>query len=115
MMKRLNHNTRVLVTDGGKAMVFRNMGQVGSPNLEFVKGYGQDVPPNRELATDKPARVQESVGNRRSSGKQTDYHQQAEDRFVEQIASDMAADLRAGEFEELVNDRPAGGAQRARP
>lgn len=102
MMKRLNHNTRVLVTDGGKAMVFRNAGQVGSPDLQLVKGYGQDVPPNRELATDKPASVMESTGSRRSSSEQVDYHQQAEDRFVEQIAADMAADLKAGEFEELV-------------
>ena len=101
-MKRLNHNTRVLVTDGGKAMVFRNTGQTASPNLQFVKGYGQDVPPNRELATDKAASVMESTGSRRSSAEQGDYHQQAEDRFIEQIVADMAADLKAGQFEELI-------------
>ena len=101
-MKRLNHNTRVLVTDGGRALVLRNAGQVGDADLQLVKNYGQDVPPTRELGTDKPARVQESVGSRRSSAEQTDYHQQAEDRFVEQIAADMDADLKAGEFAELV-------------
>jgi protein required for attachment to host cells len=101
-MKRLNHNTRVLVTDGGKAMVFRNAGQVGSPDLQLVRSYGQDVPPNRELSADKPASVMESTGTRRSSAEQTDYHQQAEDRFVEQIAADMDADLKAGDFAELV-------------
>ena len=101
-MKRLNHNARVLVTDGGRAIVFRNTGQVGKPDLRQFKVYAHDNPPNRELGTDKPATVNESVGSRRSSSEQTDYHQQAEDRFVQEIAADMEADLKAGEFEELV-------------
>ncbi len=101
-MKRLNHNARVLVTDGGRAIVFRNAGQVGKPDLRQFKVYGNDNPPTREQGTDKPARVHESTGSRRSASEQTDYHQQAEDRFVAQIAADMEADLQAGEFEELI-------------
>jgi protein required for attachment to host cells len=101
-MKRLNHNARVLVTDGGRAIVFRNAGQVGKPDLRQFKAYAHDNPPTRELGTDKPARVNESVGHHRSASEQTDYHQQAEDRFVKDIAADMDADLKAGEFEELV-------------
>jgi protein required for attachment to host cells len=101
-MKRLNHNARVLVTDGGRAIVFRNAGQAGKPDLRQFKAYAHDNPPTREQGADKPARVNESIGNRRSASEQTDYHQQAEDRFVEQIAADMEADLQAGEFEELI-------------
>jgi protein required for attachment to host cells len=101
-MKRLSHNARVLVTDGGRAIVFRNAGQVGKPDLKQFKVYAHDNPPSRELGTDRPATVNESVGNRRSAAEQTDYHQQAEDRFVQEIAADMEADLKAGEFEELV-------------
>lgn len=101
-MKRLNHNTRVLVTDGGRATVFRNAGQVGEPKLEAFKSYHQDNPPNREQATDKPSRVMESVGFSRSSAEQPDYHQMTEDRFVKDIAADMAKDLAAGEFSEIV-------------
>lgn len=101
-MKRLKHNARVLVTDGGRAIVYRNIGEVGAPRLEQFKVYGNDTPPSRELGTDKPSSVQESTGSRRSSAEQTDYHQQAEDRFVVRIAADMEADLAAGEFEELV-------------
>ena len=62
-MKRLNHNARVLVTDGGRAIVFRNAGQVGHPDLRQFKVYAHDNPPTRELGTDKPARVNESVGH----------------------------------------------------
>ena len=101
-MKRLTHNARVLVTDGGRAIVFRNAGQAGKPDLRQYKVYAHDNPPTREIGTDKPTRVTESVGSRRSTAEQTDFHQQAEDRFVKEIAADMEADLKAGEFEELI-------------
>ena len=101
-MKRLNHNARVLVTDGGRATVFRNAGQVGRPELVAFKSYHQDNPPNRDQASDKPSRVMESVGSSRSSAEQPDYHQMTEDRFVRGIAADMAKDLGAGEFSEII-------------
>jgi protein required for attachment to host cells len=100
-MKRLNHNARVLVTDGGRAIVFRNAGQVGKPNLQQFKVYAHDNPPTREQGTDKPPRSNNLTGNR-STIEVTDYHQQAEDRFVMQIAEDMEKDLQSGEFEELI-------------
>lgn len=100
-MKRLTHNARILVTDGGRASVLRNAGQVGDPDLQMVRSYGQDNPPTREQGSDKPPRVSDSSG-RRSSIEQTDYHQQAEDQFVAAIAADMEKDLAAGDFAELV-------------
>ncbi len=101
-MKRLTHGARILVTDGGRAFVFRNEGQVGRPALAAVRDYGNETPPTRELGTDKPARVQESASPARSAAEQPDYHQQAEDRFVARVAADMDADLKAGEFSELI-------------
>lgn len=100
-MKRLNHNARVLVTDGGRATVFRNAGQVGKPDLQPFKAYHQDNPPTRDQGTDKPPRSSTMSGNR-TTIEVTDYHQQAEDRFVQDIASDMERDLGAGEFAELI-------------
>jgi protein required for attachment to host cells len=100
-MKRLNHNVRVLVTDGGRATVFRNAGQVGKPQLEPFKVYHQDNPPTREQGTDKPPRSNNLSGNR-ATIEQTDFHQQAEDRFVQDIAGDMEKDLQAGAFAELI-------------
>lgn len=101
-MKRLNHNARVLVTDGGRATLFRNAGEAGHPELQSLRSWHQDNPPNREQATDKPTRVMESVGQGRSSAEQPDYHQMTEDRFVQAIAADMARELAAGEFTEIV-------------
>ncbi len=100
-MKRLTHNARVLVTDGGRATVFRNAGEVGRPNLQQFKVYAHDNPPTREQGTDKPPRSNSISGNR-STIEMTDFHQQAEDRFVMQIAEDMDKDLQAGEFAELI-------------
>ena len=101
-MKHLSHNARVLVTDGGRATVFRNAGQVGHPDLVPFKSYHQDNPPNREQASDKPSIVMESVGYGRSTAEQPDYHQMTEDRFVKDIATDMEKDLAAGEFTEII-------------
>jgi protein required for attachment to host cells len=100
-MKRLNQNVRLLVTDGGRATVFRNAGQAGKPQLEVFKAYHQDNPPTREQGVDKPPRVNSAQGAR-SSIEQTDLHQQAENRFITQIAADMDADLKAGEFTEMI-------------
>ena len=101
-MKHLSHNARVLVTDGGRATVFRNAGQIGHPDLVAFKSYHQDNPPNHEQARDAPSRVMESVGFGRSTAEQPDYHQMTEDRFVKGIAADMAKDLTAGEFSEII-------------
>ena len=101
-MKRLNHNARVLVTDGGRATVFRNAGEVGKPDLQTIKSYHQDNPPNRDQARDKPSRVMESVGFGRSTAEQPDYHQMTEDRFVKGIAADMAKELASGDFSEII-------------
>jgi protein required for attachment to host cells len=101
IMKRLNHNARILVTDGGRTLVFRNAGQVGKPHLELVTQDAQDNPPTREQGTDKPPRANNVSGDR-SSIEATDFHQQAEDRFIAQAAAQMDADLKAGAFEELV-------------
>ena len=101
-MKRLTRHARVLVTDGGRAIVLRNEGDVSHPDLRMVRQYGNGTPPNRELARDRPATTHESNSPRRSAAEQMDYHQQAEDRFVAQMAADMDADLKTGAFEELI-------------
>jgi len=104
-MKRLTNGTRVLVADGAHALVFRNDGDAQAPNLKLVKSYGQGNPPTRELGTDKPGRSNDSHG-RRSAMETTDWHQVAEDRFVERVASDMEHDLAAGQFDKFILAAP---------
>ncbi len=104
-MKRLANGTRVLIADGAHALVFRNEGDAQAPNLKLLKSYGQSNPPTRELGTDKPGRGNDSHG-RRSAMETTDWHQVAEDRFVDQVASDMERDLAAGQFDKFILAAP---------
>lgn len=101
-MKRLVRHARVLVTDGAKALVFRNEGDALAPDLRLVRSYTQDNPPTREQGTDKPGRTNASVGVNRSSMETPDWHSMAEAGFVAAIAEDMNRDLRAGDFETLI-------------
>ena len=107
-MKHLSEDTRVLVADGAYALVLRNDGDGAFPNLRLERAYEQDNPATREQGSDKPGRMNDSLG-RISAMESTDWHKVAEDRFVQRIADDMAKDLKAGEFRELVLAAPARG------
>lgn len=104
-MKRLIRHARVLVTDGGKALIFRNEGDAFTPDLKLMRSHAQDVPPTREIGASRPPRTNDASG-RRSAMDAPDYHQEAEDRFVAGIAAEMDRDFRAGEFENLVVAAP---------
>ena len=104
-MKYLTEDTRVLVADGAYALVLRNDGDGLFPNLRLERAYEQDNPATREQGTDKPGRMNDSLG-RKSAMEATDWHRVAEDRFVQRVADDMAKDLSAGAFTDLVLAAP---------
>ena len=104
-MKHLSEDTRVLVADGAYALVLRNDGDGAFPKLRLERAYEQDNPATRDQGTDKPGRVNDSLG-RRSAMDETDWHKVAEDRFVQRIADDMAKDLKAGEFTSFILAAP---------
>jgi protein required for attachment to host cells len=99
---RVNHKDWVVVTDGGRALVLRNDGNAGNLLLTVLRKYDQNVPPTRDLGTDKPGRTHASVGPGRSSMEPTDFHQQEEDRLMAEVAADLAEDLRRQKFSTLV-------------
>jgi protein required for attachment to host cells len=99
---RLNHKDWVVVTDGGRALILRNDGDAQNVLLTVLRKYDQYVPPTREIGTDRPGRTHSSVGPGRSSMEPTDFHQQAEDRLMTEVAADLAEDLRQQEFSTLV-------------
>lgn len=100
-MKRLPNKTCFLIADGARALLLRNDGDALLPDLKLVRAYGQDNPATRDQGSDRPGRSNDSFG-RRYAYETTDWHQIAEDRFVERIAEDMAKDLADGEFDKLV-------------
>src|SRR5437764_6028778 len=72
----------VVVCDGAKALLLENVGDEKFANLKTQKVYEQEDPKTHELGTDAPGRAFSSVGTARSSMEQTDWHTQAEERFL---------------------------------
>lgn len=99
---RLNHKDWVVATDGGRALIMRNDGTTADPKLTVLRKYDQYVPATRELGTDKPGRTHARVGSSRAAMEPTDFHQQAEDRLMVEVATDLAEDLRQQKFSALV-------------
>lgn len=83
---RIPHNAYVLVGDGRKALFLRNTGSEIAPHLNTEQVFLDDNPPTREQGTGKPGRSFQSVGNRRSSVEQTDWHDLEEHRFARSVA-----------------------------
>ena len=99
---RLKHNDWIVATDGGRALIMRNDGTTAQPKLTVLRKFEQDVPPTRDLGTDKPGRTHARVGPGRASIEPTDLHQQEEDRLMAEVARSLAEDLREQKFSSLV-------------
>lgn len=72
----------VIALDGEKALLFENEGDREYPVLRPIDIDKQDVPPSRDLVTDKPGRMFDGGANQRSAMEQVDAHDQEETRFA---------------------------------
>ncbi|MEA2993732.1 MAG: hypothetical protein QOD40_2652 [Alphaproteobacteria bacterium] len=96
----------VVVCDGAKALVLENVGDEMFPNLKTREVYEQEDPMTHEQGTDAPGRSVNSVGSARSAMEQTDWHTQAEQRFLQKLAARLDAAISAGETTSLVLAAP---------
>ncbi len=103
---KIHHGEWVMVCDGAKALLLENMGDEMFPNLKTKEVYQQEDPPTHEQGTDAPGRSFQSVGHMRSAMDQTDWHAQAEDRFLEKIAFRLNAAVQTGETKSLIIAAP---------
>ncbi len=92
----------VVVCDGTKALILQNAGTRLAPKLRTREVYEQEAPPTREQGTDAPGRAFASVGTIRSAVDQTDWHDQAERAFLENLAARLDAAVIAGEVDDIV-------------
>lgn len=99
---RLKHKDWIVATDGGRALIMRNDGTTAEPRLTMLRKHDQDVPPTRDLGTDKPGRTHARIGPGRAAIEPTDLHQQAEDRLMADVAAALLSDLQQQNFESLV-------------
>jgi protein required for attachment to host cells len=96
----------VVVCDGKKALVLENVGDQKFPNLKTRKVYEQPDPKTRELGTDEPGRAFSSASPNRSAMEQTDWHDQSERRFLEDLVARLDAEVLAGKLKSLIMIAP---------
>jgi protein required for attachment to host cells len=96
-------DTLVLVGDGRKALFLRNKGGAGHPELFTETVIEQNNPATRDQGTDRPGRYSGTAdGVSKSSMEQTDFHQQAEDRFATDIAEVLYKKSHIQDFQHLI-------------
>jgi protein required for attachment to host cells len=101
-MVSIRHNEWVVVCDGAKALVLANVGDPDLPNLKTREVYQHKALATHELGTDAPGRSMSSSGHGRSAVSQTDWHDQEERSFLQDVAKRLDAELTAGQFKSLV-------------
>lgn len=92
----------VVVCDGAKALVLENVGDEKFLNLKTKQVFEQPDPATREVGTDQPGRAISSVGSVRSAVDQTDWHEQSEKAFLEQLAGRLDHAVKDGAIRNLV-------------
>lgn len=111
--------TLVVITDGAKAVFYRNDGPgKGLTALDELK-MANDAPPTREIMSDRPGRSFSSVGHGRSSMEpRTDAHDLEETKFarsvLEQIETAMSRDI-ADKLVLVAAPRTLGEMRKAMP
>jgi protein required for attachment to host cells len=99
---KIDNGAWVVVCDGTKALLLENEGNRKSPRFVTKEVYEQARPRTHELGTDKPGRAISSVGAVRSAVEQTDFHDQAEQRFLTKLAVRLDKAVRDGETRSLI-------------
>jgi protein required for attachment to host cells len=92
----------VVVCDGAKALVLENAGDSKNLNLKTVEVLEHNDLPTHAQGTDAPGRAFSLVGSIRSAVGQTDWHDQAERFFLEQLAHRLDAAVTTGKAKSII-------------
>lgn len=92
----------VVVCDGAKALVLENVGDAKFPNLKMRDVHEHKAPTTRELGSDEPGRSHSSLGHGRSAVTQTDWHDQAEQAFLTELAQKLDAAVASHKVKSLI-------------
>lgn len=91
----------VVVCDGRKALILENKGDEKFPSLHVKETREHPDLPTHLQGSSPPGVSFQSVGNRRSSVGQTDWHDQAERSFLHELAKRLDNALSRGETKRL--------------
>lgn len=99
---RIPEGAWIVVCDGRKALILENIGDADYPDLRTRDVDKQDDPSTSDLGADRPGRAPQSVGGRRSTMEETDWHDQAEGEFLADLIRRLDAALLSKEAKDLV-------------
>ena len=94
--------TWLLVCDGAKAQIYCNEGTTERLDLRTVSALSEEIPPSREIGTDRPGRSTDGVGNHKSAMDETDWHAQAENEFLGRVASEVESGILKDNVDKLI-------------
>ena len=89
MNLHLKAGSWIVVCDGAKALFLCNAGDALEPELKTEKVMTGEAPATHDIGTDRPGRTHSAQGQGRSAIEQTDWHDQAEDRFLAEVVHEM--------------------------
>ena len=99
---KIHHGDWVVVCDGKKALLLENIGDEKFLNLKTKEVREHSDPKTDEQGVDAPGRAFQSVGNTRSAMEQTDWHDQAEQRFLQSLVGHLEAAVNGGKAKSLI-------------
>lgn len=99
---KIDSGAWVVVCDGSKALILENAGDAVHPDLRTRQVLEQENPSTAEQGTDRPGRSHSSVGPGRSAVNQTDWHDQAERRFLNDLAARLHLAVHDGATKNLI-------------
>ena len=98
----LSNNALVLVADGRRMLFLRNHGDQNQIDLRTEAHDERQDAKTSEMGTDGPGTQAQSGGYGRPALDQTDFHQQAEDRWAKDAAEELNRRVLAHDFESLA-------------
>jgi protein required for attachment to host cells len=99
---RIHHGSWVVVCDGAKALIFENAGDPDLLNLLTRETMAAANPSTAEQGAERPGRVHQRFGPKRSAVEQTDWHDEAERAFLKELAARLDRAVADGETNAIV-------------
>ena len=99
---KISQGDWVIVCDGRKALILQNAGDEKFINLQTREIFEQENAPTHEQGTDAPGRSINSVGHSRSAVEQTDWHDEAERQFLNDLVGRLDAAIGAGDTHSMT-------------
>jgi protein required for attachment to host cells len=98
----LPNNALVLVADGTKVLFLRNQGDENQIDLRTEAHDEREDRKDRDIKTDAPGTQGQSAGYGRPAMDETDFHQQEEDRWIEDAADELKRRALRNDFDALA-------------